>query len=179
MNALVRPDLTAAAEVDWLGQAGAEKPRRKVGAPERQAQRAVIAWIRAVCPGAVVAAITNEERGAGRTTLQRARFGLARKRSGVVTGMPDVLVLLDGGRVLLIEMKAPGGGVLSEAQAELHGRLRALGHTVGVATSIETARGVLLGAGVPLREAAGQAVGVAKVRTVRAKSRVPADQVPL
>lgn len=183
---LVHHALPLADELAWLGAQADEPapaaPKRKNGAPERAVQRAIVAYIRQVCPGAIVAAITNEERGRGKTALARARFGAARRRSGVVTGMPDVLVLLPGGRTLLIEVKAPGG-VLSEAQAAVHGRIRSAGHTVGVAVCVDSARRVLLDAGAVLAEAAGQPAPVAKVRTVKARSRgrpfaLPVDKLP-
>lgn len=180
---LIHHALPIAAELDWIAaEAAKPAPKRKNGSPERAVQRAIIAYLRQVCPGAIVGAITNEERGRGETPLQRARFGMARKRSGVLTGLPDILMLLPDGRTLLIEVKAPGG-VLSEAQAEMHERIRANKHTVGVATCIDTARRVLLDAGVPLAEAAGHPAPSAKVRTVKAKSRgrafrLPVDRVP-
>lgn len=180
---LMRPDLSVSDELGWLGaQARKPAPKRKNASPERIIQRAIIAYLRRVCPGAIVGAITNEERGRGDTPLQRARFGMARKRSGVLTGLPDILVLLPDGRTLLIEVKAPGG-VLSEAQAEMHTRIRATGHTVGVATCIDTARRVLLDAGVTLAEAVGQPAPAAKVRTVKARRKgrsfaLPADRLP-
>lgn len=175
--------LPVAAELDWIAaEATKPAPKRKNGSPERVVQRAIIAYVRRVCSGAIVGAITNEERGRGDTPLQRARFGMARKRSGVLTGLPDVLVLLPDGRTLLIEVKA-SGGVLSEAQAEMHERIRANGHAVGVATCIDTARRVLLDAGVTLAEAAGQPAPAAKVRTAKARRRgrsfaLAADRVP-
>ena len=39
---------------------------------------------------------------------ERHRFAAARKKSGVVTGFPDLTVWLPGGRVVLIEMKKRG-----------------------------------------------------------------------
>ena len=154
-------------------------PVRKPVPPERQVQRACIQWMRLVLPlGSVVAAIPGEQGAAsGATERQRARFGMARKASGIVTGLPDCVVALPGGACLWVEFKAAGGAV-SDRQDGLHQRMRSLGHTVLLATSIETCRHGLLAAGVPLREAAGQAVAPPRVRVAKAKARMPADAVP-
>ena len=157
--------MTAAAAGRGVGGA-------KPGQPERAVARACIAWMRMVLPpGSVPATIPNEQRGTGQTAMQRARYGRARKASGVVTGMPDCVVALPSGRTIWIEFKAPGTGVLSDAQDGLHTRFRSLGHVVIVADGIECLRHGLQAAGVPLREAAGQAAAPAKVRV--AKPRVP------
>lgn len=150
--------------------------------PERAVARTCIAWMRQMLPvGSIVGAIPNEQRGTGKTELQRARYGMARKRSGVLTGMPDAVAALPDGRTIWIEFKAPGG-LVSLAQDTLHTRLRSMGHTVILADSIETCRGGLLAAGVVLRETAGQAVAVAvavaKMRVAKPKARLPADRVP-
>ena len=148
--------------------------------PERTVQVTLRRWLDLVLPvGSIVAAVKNEHAASSADPMARARFHAKRKAEGVLTGFPDMVALLPGGRTLLIEVKAPTGGVVSEAQDGLHTQLRSLGYTVVLATSIETCRGGLLAAGVPLREAAGQAVGVAKVRVAKAKTaRMPADVVP-
>ena len=53
-------------------------------------------------------------------------------------GMPDLLVVMDGGRVLFIELKAKAGKVTPN-QAAMHERLEALGHRVVIARSVSTA----------------------------------------
>lgn len=145
--------------------------------PERDVQRAVIRWLRLVLPtGSVVASVVNEQRGAGATAVQRARYGMARKASGVVSGFPDAVAVLPEGRSIWLEFKAPGSGILSDAQLGVHDRLRSLGHAVGVVTCIETCRGLMQALDVPLREASGQATAVARVRV--AKARMPKDRLP-
>lgn len=121
------------------------------GHPERDVQRSVIRFLRlALPPGSIVAAINTERRGMGRTPEQRARFGAALKASGLVTGFPDAVAILPGGRTLWWEFKAPRGR-LSNEQREMHERMRALGHTVVVCRSIETAEAALRAAGVEVR----------------------------
>ena len=147
--------------------------------PERQVQRACITWMRLALPaGSIVAAIPGEQQGSGATALQRARFGMARKASGIVTGLPDCVVALPGGACLWVEFKASRGEV-SDTQDGLHTRMRSLGHTVLLATSIETLRHGLMVAGVVLREAAGQAIAAPRVRVAKPRTpRLVPDQVP-
>jgi len=136
-------------------------PRRKRGAPEREAQRAVVGWLRKA--GCIVQATFTEQRGDAKTVEERARFGAARKKSGATTGFPDLTVILPCGRIVLIEMKAAGTGRLSEAQRELHAELEARGVIVVVGTCVWSvqdalrARGVVIGLRrqVPVQPLAG------------------------
>lgn len=54
-------------------------------------------------------------------------------------GVPDRIVFLPGGRVVLVELKAPGKKP-TPLQAKTHEALRALGMTVLVIDSMEDAR---------------------------------------
>ena len=155
--------------------------------PERVAQKAIVKWLRLVLPaGSIVAAIVNEQGGKG-TALQRARFGQARKASGVVSGFPDIVALLPEGRTFLLELKRPPErsvttgrmlvGRTSEAQDDLHPRIQALGHHVYVATCIDTARTALHKAGIATIEASGQPMPEPVYRRASRK-RLPADAVP-
>jgi hypothetical protein len=54
-----------------------------------------------------------------------------------MTGMPDRLVLLPGGRVYWVETKRPEGGRLSAVQAYRHRQLRALGFSVEICRSAD------------------------------------------
>lgn len=150
----------------------------KRGSPERSVQVTLKRWLQLVLPaGSIIAAVKNEHAPRSEDPNARARFFAKRKAEGVLAGTPDLACWLPEGRTLLVEVKAPGG-VVSETQTELHAKLRALGHTVIVATSIETCRGALLDAGFALREAAGQAVAVTKVRVAKARNRLVSDEVP-
>jgi hypothetical protein len=151
----------------------------KRGSPERSAQTAFIRWARLVLPpGSLVAAIKNEEAPRSSDPMARARFQMARKASGVLVGMPDVVCVLPEGRTDWCEMKAPQNGVISLNQQGVHDRMRSMGHQVIIATSIETARGALQQIGIPLHEAAGQAVAVAKVRVAKPRARLTSDRMP-
>lgn len=144
-------------ELDALG-----RPRKQRATPERDFQRAAVRWLRTVLPGAIVAAVPNEQRGAGRTYEQRMRFGAARKASGVLSGFPDVTVWPVGQEPFLVECKAPGG-VVSDSQREMHLRLRTAGYVVVVADALESLRHELLQAGICTIEASGQPARPAKV----------------
>ena len=61
----------------------------------------------------------------------RRRGGLTEKLAPTRKGLPDRFVILPGGEVRLVELKAPGG-VLSPAQRVWHGKAARVGH--GVAT---------------------------------------------
>ena len=70
----------------------------------------------------------------------KARGGMCIKILPVVAGVPDRLVIMPGGRMYLIETKAPGGRV-RPAQTVWHARAAALGVTVAVLRSVEEVLG--------------------------------------
>jgi hypothetical protein len=117
--------------------------------PERDLQRAIVGYINRFVQGVLVAAVVNEEQGHG-DAEQRARFGAARRASGVLSGHPDLLCYLPGGRILLWECKSDKGRV-SAAQHLVHAQLAALGHPVEVIRTLEAALEALVRAGVPVR----------------------------
>jgi VRR-NUC domain len=103
--------------------------------PEQQLQKAVLehlAW-RSV-PGLFWLHVPN---GGYRTAVEAAIF----KSLGLVAGVPDLL-LVYGGRLYALELKAKGGR-LSPTQAETHDRMRQAGAVVAVATGIDEALGYL------------------------------------
>lgn len=149
------------------------------GSPERQVQVTLRRWLETVLPlGTIVAAVKNESAPKSQDPNARARYFAKRKAEGVVTGFPDLAVLMPGGQILLVEVKAPKTGILSAAQDGLHARLRTLGYPVVVAMSVETCRGALQALRIPLRETAGQQVAAARVRVTKPRRRLLND-VPL
>ena len=74
--------------------------------------------------------------------------GNQRMIAGVEAGTPDILVLLQSGRVCWLELKSARGKV-TPTQARWHERARALGHTVAVIRetreALEVVRDVLQG----------------------------------
>lgn len=74
--------------------------------------------------------------------------GSRRKARGVIAGCPDLAVHWHG-RVAYIELKAEKGR-LSEAQRDLHGRLRRAGIETGVCRSLVEVLQFLRGQGCPV-----------------------------
>lgn len=149
------------------------RPRAKSTNPERQAQKAIVEWLRLVLPrGSLVWAVVNEIPGRSANQISRARYGEKLKAFGVLTGVPDLTIVLPAGRVKFIETKRPTGGVVSDAQQGIHEALRAAGHAVGVCVDIESARAFLTEQGVRLNEAAGQLARHATVRKAARKDRL-------
>jgi hypothetical protein len=131
----------------------AKKPRApkavavKRATPERDAQKAVVAWLRKA--GCIVAASVNESPADASDPDKRARFYAARQRAGVLKGWPDLTVITPGGRVFFCEMKSAAGKP-TVAQAELHDAMRARGQVVIVARDIWSAQQAIEAAGIVL-----------------------------
>lgn len=135
---------------DW------SKPKKRAH-PERDLQKTIVGYINRFVQNVVVAAVTNEEQGRG-DAEQRARFGAMRRASGVLTGHPDLIVYLPGGRIALWELKAPKGRI-STAQHLVHARLSELGHPVELIRTLEDAMAALVRAGVPVAGRALRSAG--------------------
>lgn len=69
----------------------------------------------------------------------RDRGGWAIKLLPSVSGLPDRMVLLPGGRLIFVELKSPTGTVAPH-QTVIHNRLRALGFEVLVLSSTDAVR---------------------------------------
>lgn len=66
----------------------------------------------------------------------KARGGWAIKLLPSVSGLPDRMVLLPGGRLIFVELKSPTGTVAAH-QTVVHNRLRRLGFEVLVLASTD------------------------------------------
>lgn len=71
--------------------------------------------------------------------LQRAKQMNRLKSEGLQSGVPDIVILLDGGKSVYIEMKRKNGGVLSKEQKVWIERLKSLGFPVYVCKGSEEA----------------------------------------
>lgn len=141
-----------AAYVTWLRSTRervAEPKAKKRGNPERDIQKAIVAFVERCAPDVFIAASVNEAPADSSDPDKRARFYASRRKAGVRPGWPDLTCLWTGG-ALLLEVKAPGGR-LSDAQRELHPRLAAMGWPVAVVRSVEDAEAALRAAGAPVR----------------------------
>jgi hypothetical protein len=154
---------------DWIAKRGEayvsqlrqKKPRdpaapkpAKRRHPERDLQRAIVNLAK-MFPSIMVASVTNEQRGDGDAN-QRARYGAARKKSGVVSGYPDIIATGPGVRVEWWELKALNGRISTD-QFLVHARLYEQGHAVYVIRDLDHAAERmrhLAGNGAPFRIAA-------------------------
>jgi hypothetical protein len=98
---------------------------------EHNEQVAFVRWLRK--EGHFVYAIPN---GGLRDAITAKRL----KDEGSMSGIPDLQVVLDGGKVVWIEMKRRKGGTVSAAQKKVHAKLEELGHVVIVGRGAKEAR---------------------------------------
>ena len=103
--------------------------------PESQIQRAIVTALR--LRGLIVVAIPN---GGHRRRTEAAIM----KGEGVVPGVPDLCVPMPSARTVWLEVKAPKGRV-TDAQDQMHARLRMLGHRVEIVRSVDEALAVFQG----------------------------------
>lgn len=115
---------------------------------ERQVQRAIIAMIRTCFPLAVTHHSPNGAHLAGNNVARFKQMG-ALLGDGMLKGWPDLVVLWGGGHGLLLEVKRPKTGKLSDVQEALHERLAGIGWPVWTVTSQEGAYQALRAAGAP------------------------------
>lgn len=108
-------------------------------------QASIVSYVRSVAPDCVIAAIPN---GGLRTKAEAARFAW----TGVVAGIPDLLLMMPGGKVGFIEVKTDTGR-LSPAQVVIRDRMIVLGTPHVLARCIDDVRAALTAWGAPTREA--------------------------
>lgn len=113
---------------------------------EDKIQAAIVAYIRAVAPRCIVFAVPN---GGLRSKREAAKL----KWTGVLPGIPDLIVLAPHGVTIGIEVKAPEGKP-SREQVKIGEEMLMLGHWWHLARSIDDAREILKRAEVEMREAA-------------------------
>jgi hypothetical protein len=112
---------------------------------EARIQAAIVEWVRTVAPGVLIFAVPN---GGLRSKAEAARL----KWTGVVAGIPDLVVIAPIGRVFLLEVKTASGR-LSEDQHAIFGLLVALGTPRAIVRSIEDVRCAFVEWGIETREA--------------------------
>jgi hypothetical protein len=99
-------------------------------------QGAIVDYIEAVLPDAIVFAIPNAARRWAGGKAGNAVPGLKR-------GMPDVGILIEDGFIYLLEVKDPVKGKLSQQQIDMHAELKRRRVPVETVSSIEDVRRVL------------------------------------
>ena len=100
--------------------------------PEQTIQRSIVDYLRTVLPTALVFAIPN---AASRTKNGKASNGVP----GLTAGIPDLALILPGGKAHFIECKTPIGSLSDEQQAIRYVCLNA-SIPWAVATSIDDVR---------------------------------------
>lgn len=109
-------------------------------------QKQIVEYLRAIVPDHVVFAVPN--------AAQRTRSGRAGNAvPGLLPGIPDLMILAQGGRAYLIEVKT-ARGIVSDVQREVLTLLQKRSIPACVARSIEDVRVALRAWGVITREAA-------------------------
>ena len=98
---------------------------------EHDEQKVIVMWLRKL--GIFVYAVPN---GGLRDAITAKRL----KDEGAMSGIPDLQIVLEGGKVIWVEMKRRKGGSVSPAQKKVHAQLEALGHTVVVGFGAKDAK---------------------------------------
>lgn len=111
---------------------------------EAKIQAAIVAYVRAVAPDVLCFAVPN---GGLRTKSEAALL----KWTGVLAGIPDLILVLPGGGMAAWEVKTPSG-VLSKDQQAVWLRLMAMGTPRAVVRSVDDARRELAALGIETRE---------------------------
>lgn len=124
---------------------GPKKPRQDIEGP---IQEAIVTFIYATVRGVVVQHCKNEINRSGKSIAKEIAKAILR---GLRKGFPDLLVLLPGGRVVFLEVKAPGN-YPDPDQRKLHEEMRALGHQVAVVRGIDDVRAVFSEWGIRIHE---------------------------
>jgi hypothetical protein len=115
--------------------------------PEEALQRTVASYLDLALPRDAV--WFHPPNGGARSKAEAGIF----KAMGVKRGVPDLIIIYRG-RVVAIELKAPGG-TRSPAQKLMHAQLSAAGALVYTATSIEEVESFLRVAFIPLKATTG------------------------
>lgn len=130
-------------------------PSARRGTPEADAQRQIVAFLRAVLPlGAVVHHCANEAAGGGEE---------ARKRQAVLVGMGvhagfSDLIVISGGRVIFFEVKSRTGR-LSAPQEAFRDAMQAQGLPWAMVRGVDDVAGALRLHGFKTRVRGWQSMG--------------------
>lgn len=100
---------------------------------ESKIQAAIVQWVRTVAPDCRIFAVPNGAHVASK------RHAALLVWTGLTKGVPDLVVLCQGGRAVFIEVKAPKGSVSNDQRAFLI-MLQSLGFQTAVVRSIDDVR---------------------------------------
>jgi hypothetical protein len=113
-------------------------PKAKPVDREGPVHRAILAYLRAALPGAVIHHSPNETKWRSKRAMQTVQKA---KRMGTLAGFPDLLVIWCGA-VWAIEVKAPGNNPTPEQRA-VGADIEAMGGRWGVARSVPEAEALV------------------------------------
>jgi hypothetical protein len=118
---------------------------------ETPIQRAIVAYLRAVMPDALVHHAPGESHLSGKKAMMAT---VRKKANGMVTGWPDLIVLPYATvGAIFFEVKAEGN-YATPSQKAVHAHLERLGYRVAVVRSIDDVRECLRAWGVGFSERA-------------------------
>lgn len=123
--------------------------------PEADIQRAVVARLRSVMPGAIVHHSANEIRAGGAAAARRQAIQTG---MGVYAGFADLLIIAQG-RVMFLEVKSATGR-LSQPQRAFRDAVQAQGFAWALVRSQEDAVAAVRKAGFTVRERAHTTITV-------------------
>jgi len=86
---------------------------------EHLEQVTAVNWFKKQFPSALIFAIPNGE-------LRAISVAQRLKSEGVLSGIPDLCIIFENGKVLWVEMKKTKGGTISKNQKEIHAKFQEL-----------------------------------------------------
>ena len=96
-------------------------------------QVTLVNWFRKNYPDYLIYAVPNGE-------LRAMSVAQRLKAEGVVSGIPDLEILIPNGITIRVEMKKEKGGNVSKEQKAIHATMERLGHTVLICRGWEDAK---------------------------------------
>lgn len=108
------------------------KKRTVKNRPEQELQKSCVIWL-------------EMQRRVGKLTYFHVPNGGKRSKReawilkglGVRAGVPDLVIGFPGGRTLYVELKAPTGSSVSQAQKEFHEELTRMGFVVNIVRTLD------------------------------------------
>ena len=100
-------------------------------------QQTTVAMLRVLYPSLVLNLSLNGISLKGLSPTQRAQLIRQAKLEGMETGIQDLTIYLPNAVVLNLEFKRPKGGIQSDDQKLIEGKLQALGHTYELVRSTQ------------------------------------------
>ena len=100
---------------------------------EDSEQEQFVSWFRIEYPNLIIFSVPN---GGSRNKLEGAKL----KKTGLLAGIPDLIVLFPNKTIVFIEMKKRVGGKLTPSQKKIFPLLRLFGFEILICEGAEMAR---------------------------------------